>query len=263
MSDRLTVNAGLLYAAFSCPRKSIGQTAVFNLWTLQLDYPGDEPGTSVQEGQLRPAYRRCLPPDGQRRYPLPARGNEGLDPDGGHHDAVHDAELSVSADRCLASRTLDNVAPAFVLANGPTVTPVGLTPTAGLGQGVFTVDGTLVFGLRETVERVGPARVDGEHGHRSLLPRVEDRQHRDPGQQHEPVDGGTADARADTPEVGPQPVFRDRSPLVLDRRPDDHEGPAPETYSYYTAVSFYRNNVGTTNYQGFWCSASGSECRAA
>ncbi len=36
--------------------------------------------------------------------------------------------------------TLDNVTPAFVLSGGPNVQPVGLTPNAGLGQGVFTVD---------------------------------------------------------------------------------------------------------------------------
>ncbi len=36
--------------------------------------------------------------------------------------------------------TLDNLTPAFVLSNGPNVQPVGLTPDAGLGQGVFTVD---------------------------------------------------------------------------------------------------------------------------
>src|SRR5262249_277639 len=36
--------------------------------------------------------------------------------------------------------TLDNKTPAFVLANGPSVEPVGPTPDAGLGQGVFSVD---------------------------------------------------------------------------------------------------------------------------
>jgi len=36
----------------------------------------------------------------------------------------------------VSLRTLDNIAPAFVLAKGPTVTPVSPTPTAGLGQGV-------------------------------------------------------------------------------------------------------------------------------
>ena len=61
---------------------------------------------------------------------------------------------------------LDNISPAFLLEKGPTVTPVDPSPTAGLGQGVFAVDGTLGFGLCATVERVGAAGADDEHGRR-------------------------------------------------------------------------------------------------
>src|SRR5262249_31806142 len=43
-------------------------------------------------------------------------------------------------------RALDTINPAFVLQNGPSVTSIGQTPTAGLGQGVFAVDGTLGSG---------------------------------------------------------------------------------------------------------------------
>ena len=39
----------------------------------------------------------------------------------------------------VSQRTLDNITPAFALSRGPTVAPVGLTPDAGLGQGVFGV----------------------------------------------------------------------------------------------------------------------------
>src|SRR6185295_19106251 len=49
----------------------------------------------------------------------------------------------------VSLRTLDNIAPAFVLANGPTVSPVGPTPTAGLGQGVFAVDAGLGSGYAQ------------------------------------------------------------------------------------------------------------------
>ena len=107
----------------------------------------------------------------------------------------------------VSQRTLDNIAPAFVLAKGPTVTPVGPTPTAGLGQGVFTVDGDARVRLRATVERVGPARVDDEHGCRSLLSGIEDHPHRHPGQQHQPVDGGTAETRPHAPREVPNPFF--------------------------------------------------------
>ncbi len=50
----------------------------------------------------------------------------------------------------VSLRTLDNIAPAFVLAKGPTVTPSRPTPTAGLGQGVFTVDGTSGRAMRNS-----------------------------------------------------------------------------------------------------------------
>src|SRR5207344_643051 len=49
----------------------------------------------------------------------------------------------------VTQRTLDNIAPAFALKNGPTVTPVGATPNAGLGQGVFTVDADLGSGYAQ------------------------------------------------------------------------------------------------------------------
>jgi hypothetical protein len=40
----------------------------------------------------------------------------------------------------VAQRTLDNVIPAFVLNQGPTVAPIPMTGDAGLGQGVFFVN---------------------------------------------------------------------------------------------------------------------------
>jgi hypothetical protein len=46
----------------------------------------------------------------------------------------------------VTQATLDNVTPAFVLSSGPTFQPVGPTPEAGLGQGVFTVDRSLGSG---------------------------------------------------------------------------------------------------------------------
>src|SRR5262249_53355982 len=46
----------------------------------------------------------------------------------------------------VSQRTLGSINPAFVLASGPTVDPIPLTPTAGLGQGVFAVDRDLGSG---------------------------------------------------------------------------------------------------------------------
>src|SRR5262249_7034286 len=45
-----------------------------------------------------------------------------------------------------SQRTLDNITPAFVLSQGPSVVPVGHTADAGLGQGVFAVNAPLGSG---------------------------------------------------------------------------------------------------------------------
>jgi hypothetical protein len=46
----------------------------------------------------------------------------------------------------VSQRTLENITPAFVLAEGPRVEPIPLTSNAGLGQGVFAVDRDLGSG---------------------------------------------------------------------------------------------------------------------
>src|SRR4030095_12272807 len=46
----------------------------------------------------------------------------------------------------VSQRTLDKSTPAFVLSTGPSVAPIPLTPDAGLGQGVFTVNRDLSSG---------------------------------------------------------------------------------------------------------------------
>ena len=49
----------------------------------------------------------------------------------------------------VSQRNLDNINPAFVLATGPSVAPIPLTPDAGLGQGVFSVDSGLGSGYAQ------------------------------------------------------------------------------------------------------------------
>ena len=60
----------------------------------------------------------------------------------------------------VSQRALDTISPAFVLQNGPSVAPIAPTPTAGLGQGVFAVDGTLGSGYVQQWNVVGAARAD-------------------------------------------------------------------------------------------------------
>ena len=62
---RLTVNAGLRYTLNFPSTEINGQTAVFNLETQQLEYPGYEAGSPAEEEQLRSAARPGVSGDGQ------------------------------------------------------------------------------------------------------------------------------------------------------------------------------------------------------
>src|SRR4029079_2627838 len=150
----------------------------------------------------------------------------------------------------VSQRTLDNIAPAFVLAKGPTVTPVGPTPTAGLGQGVFAVDSELGSGYAQqwnvSVQRELTANTVVEV---SYL-----------GSKSSSI--GTPDSNinalteeqlklgAALTERVPNPFFRiiPRSSTLRD--PTITRAQLLKPFPKYTAVSFYRNNVGRTNYQG-------------
>ena len=104
VSNRVTVNAGLRYTLNFPSTEENDQVAVFNLETQQLEYLGPQrPAArrpSPPQGQLRPSLGRCWPHHGQDRYSNGVCG--GVDRDGGHHDAIHDACLSVSANRLAA-----------------------------------------------------------------------------------------------------------------------------------------------------------------
>ena len=160
MSDRLTINPGLRYTLNFPSTEINGQTAVFNLQTQLLEYPGDRAGAAAEEEQLRPAARRRLPAD--RQDARQRRLRPGLDRDGGHHDAVHDADVPVPADR-LAARARHHHRRRSCCRTARRVAPIAPTPTAGLGQGVFARRRHARLRLRAAVERVGAARADDEH----------------------------------------------------------------------------------------------------
>ena len=227
VSNRLTLNPGLRYTLNFPSTEINGQTAIFNLQTRQLEYPGTDPVRPLKKNNFGPrfgaVYRVTDKTIVSSGYGLVWIEMAGI--------TTPFTTPNFPFLQDVSQRTLDNIAPAFVLAKGPTVTPVSPTATAGLGQGVFTVDGTLGSGYAQQWNVSVQRELTSEHGHRSLVPRIEDYEHRNPGQQYQSVDGGPTEARADAPREGPQPVFRDRSAFVFNRRPDDHEGAADEAFS--------------------------------
>ena len=227
VSERLTINAGLRYTLNFPSTEINGQTAVFNLQTRQLDYPGTEPVRPLKKDNFGPrigaVYRltdKTIVSSGYGKVWIEMAGIT---------TPFTTPNFPFLQD--VSQRTLDNITPAFVLENGPTVTPVGATPDAGLGQGVFTVDAELGSGYAQqwnvSVQRELTANTVVEVSYLGF----EDHEHRDTRQQHQSVDGGATETRAHAPREGFQPVLRDHSPLVHARRTDDHEGAAHETLS--------------------------------
>src|SRR4029077_9031332 len=150
----------------------------------------------------------------------------------------------------VSQRTLDNIAPAFVLAKGPTVTPVGPTPTAGLGQGVFTVDRNLGSGYAQqwnlSVQRELTANTAVEVsylGSKITNIGIPDSNINQLTEEQLKL-GTTLLERVPNPFFGIIP----RSSSIGD--PTITRAQLMKPYPDYTAVSVYRNNVGTTNYQG-------------
>src|SRR5262249_41699491 len=137
---RLTVNAGVRYTLNFPSTEETNQGAIFNLQTKKLDYLGKEgfsrSGRSLHKLDFGP------------RLGLAYRVTDTTVVRSGY--AVVFIEISGCTTpfcnpqfpflQTATQRTLDNLNPAFVLSKGPSIAPASLTPDAGLGQGVFTVD---------------------------------------------------------------------------------------------------------------------------
>ena len=246
MSSRLTINAGLRYTLNFPSTEINGQTAVFNLQTKQLDYPGAAPVRPLKKDNFGPrigaVYRltdQTIVSSGYGKVWIEMAGI-----------TTPFTTPNFPFLQTVSQRTLDNIAPAFVLANGPTVAPVALTPTAGLGQGVFTVDGTLGSGSAQQWN----VSVQRELAKNTVV---------------EVSYLGSKIANIGIPDSNINQLTEEQltlGPTLLEKVPNPYFGIIPRSSSIgdplitraqlmkpfpeYTAVSFYRNNVGTTNYKG-------------
>ena len=246
VSDRLTINPGLRYTLNFPSTEINGQTAVFNLQTRQLDYPGDNPVRPLKKNNLGPrfgaVYRVTDNTIVSSGYGLVWIEMAGITTPFTTPTFPFLQEVTL--------RTLDNIAPAFVLARGPTVAPIDPTPTAGLGQGVFTVDGALGSGYAQQWN----ASVQ-----RQLTPNTV----------VEVSYIGSKITHVGIPDSNINQLTEEQLQLgaaLLTRVPNPYFGVIPRSSSIgdptitvaqlmkpfpeYTAVSFYRNNVGVSRYQG-------------
>jgi hypothetical protein len=150
--------------------------------------------------------------------------------------------------QAVSQRTLDNINPAFVLSSGPSVTPIPPTPDAGLGQGVFTVDRDLGSGYAQqwnfTVQRELAKNMVVELAY-----------------------AGSKITHVGIPDTNINQLTVEQlalGPALLQRVPNPFFGQIPcssslgdptiplaqllKPFPRFTNVTFYRSNVGNTNY---------------
>jgi hypothetical protein len=150
--------------------------------------------------------------------------------------------------QAVSQRTLDNINPAFVLSVGPTVAPIPLTPDAGLGQGVFSVDAGLGSGYAQQWNFAVQRELT-----RNLVAEV--------------AYAGSKITHVGIPDTNINQLTASQlalGPALLVRVPNPFFGQIPRSSSLgdptiplaqllkpfprLTGVSLYRNNVGNTSY---------------
>ncbi len=247
VSDRVTLTPGLRYTLNFPSTEINGQTAVFSLQTQLLEYPG--------AGPVRPLKKDNFGP----RLGVAYRATDKTVFSGGYGMVwIEMAGITTPFTtptfpflQTVTQRTLDTISPAFILQNGPRVDPIAPTPTAGLGQGVFAVDGQLGSGY------VQQWNVSAQ---RELTPNTS----------LQLAYRGSKIIHVGIPDTNINQLTVDQlalGPALNQRVPNPYFGIIPRSSSLgdptiplaqllkpfprFTTVSFYRNNVGTTRYDGF------------
>lgn len=145
-NSRLTINLGVRYTLNFPSTERDNQAAVFNLQTQKLDYAGVDSNTDA----ARQLHKLNFGP----RVGLAYRINDKTVFRTGYGVVwIEQAGITTPFTtpffpfvQTVTQRTLNNIAPAFQLSNGPTVSQIPATADAGLGQGVFSVDRDLGSG---------------------------------------------------------------------------------------------------------------------
>ncbi len=246
IGDRLTINPGLRYTLNFPSTEINGQTAVFNLSNAQLEYPGDRPVRPLKKDNFGPrlgaVYRltdRTILSSGYGMVWIEMAGI-----------TTPFTTPTFPFLQTVSQRALDTINPAFLLQNGPTVAPLEPTPTAGLGQGVFAVDGTLGSGYVQqwnaSVQRELTANTTFEAAY--VGSNITHVGIPDTNLNQLTVEQLALGAQLNTRVTNPFFGMIPRSSSLGD--PTISYGQLLKPYPQYTTVSLYRNNVGTTRYHG-------------
>jgi carboxypeptidase family protein len=247
VSNRLTITPGLRYTLNFPSNEINGQVAVFNLQSQLLEYPGDDPVRPLKKNNFGPrlgiAYRVTDKTLVSTGYGLVWIEMAGI--------TTPFTTPTFPFLQTVSQRALSNVTPAFALQNGPSVAPIEPTATAGLGQGVFAVDGTLGSGYVQqwnaSLQReltpsmsVEVAYVGSKITHVGIP---------DTNLNQLTPEQLAIGAPLQQTVVNPYFGIIPRSSSLGD--PNITRAQLLKPYPQYTTVSLYRNNVGTTEYRGF------------
>jgi Carboxypeptidase regulatory-like domain len=252
VSDRVTINAGLRYTLNFPSTEENDQAAVFNLEMRQLEYLGRDGLPRAARQLHKDNFGPRLGVVGRVTERTVARIGYGI-------VWIEMAGITTPFTtpvfpflQTVSQRTLDNITPAFTLAAGPDVEAIPLTPDAGLGQGVFSVDRDLSSGYVQqwhtSLQRELTADISVEVAYsgskitRVGLPDTNLNQLT----VEQLTQGPALQQRVSNPYFGIVP----RSSSLGD--PTIPVAQLMKPYPQHTTVSLYRNNVGTTIYHGFY-----------
>src|SRR5262245_4854645 len=252
VTSRLTLNAGVRFTLNFPSTEKDDQGAVFDLDTEQLRYAGRD-GNSRSARELH--WFNPGPRIGVAFQATPktvVRSGYAL---------VWIEQAGITTPFTLpqfpflqttGQPSLDNVRPAFVLSRGPSVTPVGRTPDAGLGLGVFSADRDLGSGYLQQWN----VMLQRELGRNLAI---------------EVGYAGSKGTHIGVPDTNLNQLTVDQLALgntLLQRVPNPYFGQIPASSSIggptttiaqllrpfprFTTVSLYRNNVGNTTYHALF-----------
>jgi hypothetical protein len=224
---------------------------VFNLHTQRLDYLGRDgfprSARDLKKGNLGPrlgfAYRAAARTVIRSAYALIWFQMAGIS-----SSFINPQFPFIQS---AGQRTLDNLTPAFILSQGPSVAPIAPTKDAGLGQGVFSVDRSLGSGYAQhwnfVIQRelstnvVVEAAYTGSKITHVGMPDVNLNQLR----VEQLAQGASLLDRVPNPYFGQIP----RSSSLGD--PSISRAQLLKPFPRFTAVDLYRNNAGDTSFHAF------------
>jgi hypothetical protein len=248
VTSRLTVNAGLRYTLNFPSTETDNQGAVFNLQTQQLEYLGKngfpEAARELHKLNFGPrlgiAYRLTDRTVLRAGYGLIWQEMAGI--------TTPFTLPQFPFIQTVTQRSLDGFTPAFTLATGPNVQPIPLSPDAGLGQGVFSVDrdlgsgyvqqwnlalqreitGNMVFEVAYAGSKITHVGIPDSNINQLTVEQL--------------AQGNTLLQTVTNPYFGQIP----RSSSLGD--PTIPRAQLLRPFPRFTTVSLYRNNVGNTSY---------------